>query len=189
MKDQHKRLNLLRIGTSGGLQNNIPVDSYVVNNFAIGVDGLMNFYDYQYSEQEARLHKAFTEHYPELCQVTKPYVASGSIELIELFSQDCYQGINITCGGFYGPQGRRLIGKIKLPDYLSQLRDFDFEQHKVTNFEMETSAIYGLGNLLGHNCCSLNAIIAQRSLQKFSADYMKTIAALIQLALKRLTAK
>lgn len=167
-----KVLNFIRIGTSGCLQKDIPVESIVVSAFAIGLDNLMHYYPYQNTLQEAQLYDeldSFLNHVGRLPVV--PYVFSSSKELLETIGKGLIKGITLTSPGFYAPQGRALRGKTKLlPDYLEKLSHFEFENCKMTNFEMETSGIYGLSRLLGHRALSCNVILANRMAKTFSPD-------------------
>jgi uridine phosphorylase len=113
-------------------------------------------------------------------QIGQPYISSGAASLIKHFVKDFHQGITVTCPGFYGPQGRVLRLGVKNPDFVNRLTDFSFGQHRITNFEMETSAIYGLGRLLGHHCLALNAIVANRVVKEFSKDGQAAVENLIK---------
>ena len=117
-----------------------------------------------------QLLQSFVTHTQIHGQIGNPYISSGAASLIKHFVKDFHQGITVTCPGFYGPQGRILRLGISNPDLINRLTDFRFGQHRITNFEMETSAIYGLGKLLGHNCLAVNAIVANRVKKEFSKD-------------------
>lgn len=171
-KEQKKALNFIRIGTSGCLQKDIPVDSIVLSAFTIGLDNLMHYYPYQNTLQEAKLYdelKEFLNHTGQL--PVDPYVFAASKELLTSLGDSLIKGITLTSPGFYAPQGRSLRGKTKLlPSYLEKLSHFEFENCKVTNFEMETSGIYGLCRHLGHRALSCNVILANRMAKTFSAN-------------------
>lgn len=173
-------LNIIRIGTSGSLQEDIPVDSFVASTHGLGVDNLLNFYRHEQNEQEKELLHSFITHTQIHGQIGNPYITSCSASLIKHFVKDFHQGITVTCPGFYGPQGRILRLGISNPNFVNRLTDFRFGQHRITNFEMETSAIYGLGKLLGHNCLAVNAIVANRVKKEFSKDGLATVEKLIQ---------
>lgn len=173
-------LNIIRIGTSGSLQENIPVDSFVASTHGLGVDNLLNFYRHEQNEQEKELLHSFITHTQIHGQIGNPYITSCSASLIKHFVQDFHQGITVTCPGFYGPQGRILRLGIRNPELINRLTDFRFGQHRITNFEMETSAIYGLGKLLGHHCLAVNAIVANRVKKEFSKDGQATVENLIK---------
>jgi uridine phosphorylase len=174
-----KSLPIIRIGTSGSLQKEIPVDSFVASTHAIGLDNLMNFYRHHYNEEEKQILHSFITHTQLHQNVTTPYINAASMQLLKNFTQNFYQGITVTCPGFYGPQGRILRLGLANPDLINHLTSFRFGNHRISNFEMETSAIYGLGKLLGHQCLSLNAIVANRIEKKFSKDGKKLVEKLI----------
>jgi uridine phosphorylase len=180
IKKELKSLNIIRIGTSGSLQADIPVDSFVASTHGLGVDNLLNFYRHEQNDQEQELLQSFVTHTQIHGQIGNPYISSGAVSLIKHFVNDFHQGITVTCPGFYGPQGRILRLGISSPNFVNRLTDFRFGQHRITNFEMETSAIYGLGKLLGHNCLAINAIVANRVKKEFSKDGKATVEKLIQ---------
>ncbi len=180
IKKELKSLNIVRIGTSGSLQADIPVDSFVASTHGLGVDNLLNFYRHKQNDEEQHLLHSFVTHTQIHGQIGNPYISSGAASLIKHFVKDFHQGITVTCPGFYGPQGRILRLGISNPDFVNRLTDFRFGQHRITNFEMETSAIYGLGRLLGHNCLAVNAIVANRVKKEFSKDGLATVEKLIQ---------
>ena len=183
VKGNISSLNVIRIGTSGSLQEHIPVDSFVVSTHGLGLDNLLNFYRPENNEEERQLLHAFTTHTQLHPQISQPYISSGSPSLLKHFTADFHHGITVTCPGFYGPQGRVLRLGIKNPDLINRLTHFNFGQHTLTNFEMETAAIYGLGRLLGHHCISLSAIVANRVQKEFSKDGNALMEKLIQHAL------
>lgn len=170
IKKDLTKLKVIRIGTSGALQKDIPVDSFVATTYGIGLDNLMNFYRHEHHEEEKQLLHAFVTHTQLHNNITQPYINSAAASLIKYFVKDFHQGITVTCPGFYGPQGRVLRLGIVQPDLIDLFTAFRFGNHRITNFEMETSAIYGLGKALGHYCLSLNAIIANRVEKHFSKD-------------------
>jgi uridine phosphorylase len=172
-------LNIIRIGTSGSLQGDIHVDSFVASTHGLGIDNLLNFYRHEHNEEEKQLIHSFVTHTQIHGQMSHPYISSAAGSLLKHFVKDFHQGITVTCPGFYGPQGRVLRLGIKNPDLVNRLTDFRFGQHRLTNFEMETSAIYGLGKLLGHNCLAVNAIVANRVLKEFSKDGKAAVENLI----------
>ena len=172
-------LNLIRIGTSGALQPEIPVDNFIASTHGLGIDNLLNFYRLEQNDEERQLLHSFVTSTQMHSQIGYPYIAGASGSLIKHFVKDFYQGITVTCPGFYGPQGRVLRLGISNPELINRLTQFRFGQHRITNFEMETSAIYGLSKLLGHNCLSLNAVIANRVRKEFSKDGKAAVEALI----------
>jgi uridine phosphorylase len=179
IKPTFTSLNLIRIGTSGALQPEIPVDSFIASTHGLGIDNLLNFYRLEQNDEEKQLLHSFVTSTQMHSQIGYPYIASASASLIKHFVKDFYQGITVTCPGFYGPQGRVLRLGISNPELINRLTQFRFGQHRITNFEMETSAIYGLGRLLGHNCLSLNAVIANRVRKDFSRDGATAVENLI----------
>jgi len=180
IKKELRSLNIVRIGTSGSLQGDIPVDSFVASTHGLGVDNLLNFYRHEQNDQEKELLQSFVTHTQIHGQIGNPYISSGAASLIKHFVKDFHQGITVTCPGFYGPQGRILRLGISNPNFVNRLTDFRFGQHRISNFEMETSAIYGLGKLLGHHCLAVNAIVANRVKKEFSKDGLATVEKLIQ---------
>ncbi|RYZ47435.1 MAG: phosphorylase, partial [Chitinophagaceae bacterium] len=179
---------IIRVGTSGSLQGDIPVDSFVSSTHGLGLDNLLNYYRLEHNEQESQLLQSFVTHTQLHAQITNPYISLASGSLLKHFVKDFHQGITVTCPGFYGPQGRVLRLGIKNPELIDRLTEFRFGPHRISNFEMETSAIYGLGRLLGHHCLSLSAIVANRVAKEFSKDSAKTIDRLIKTTLDNLSA-
>lgn len=179
IKEKLSSLNIIRVGTSGSLQRSIPVDSFVASTHGLGLDNLMNFYLLQNNEEEKQLLQAFNTHTQMHQRISNPYISNADISLLKNFVDGFHQGITVTCPGFYGPQGRVLRMGLTHPELIDQLTSFSFGQHRITNFEMETSAIYGMGKVLGHHCLSLNAIVANRIAKEFSKDGAKAVENLI----------
>ena len=179
-------LNIIRIGTSGSLQAHIPCDSFVMSKFGLGLDNMLRSYlvdDISNLEME----NAFVQHTNWDLKKGKPYAISCSEKLEKVIeSARMHKGITATAGGFYGPQGRVLRLNIQDEELNSKMDNFEFEENKITNLEMETAAIYGLGKLLGHNCLSLNAIIANRATGTFSDDPYKAVDELIEYVLGKI---
>lgn len=185
---EHKTLNLIRIGTSGSLQADVNVDTFLMSKRSIGFDGMLNFYRDRNSVSDLDFEKAFKEHVNWNKLLASPYVVDASEKLIKkLDGDDMIKGITISASGFYGPQGRKLRLPIVDPDINDKIEAFDFEGQKITNYEMESSAIFGLSKLLGHNAIAICAIIANRPKGEYSKDYQPIIEDLIQTVLKRLT--
>src|SRR5579875_682409 len=151
IKPELTALNIMRIGTSGSLQADVPVDSFVAGTHGLGLDNLMNYYRLEENEQERELLHSFVTH-TQLHSLINPYISIASASLLKNFVDGFHHGITVTCPGFYGPQGRVLRLGVRNPQLIDRLTEFKFGQHRITNFEMETSAIYGLGKLLGHHC-------------------------------------
>lgn len=180
IKKQLSSINIVRIGTSGSLQADIPVDSFVASTHGLGIDNLLNFYRYEQNEEDNELIQSFVTHTQLHGQMSHPYITGAAPSLLKNFVTGFHQGITVTCPGFYGPQGRVLRLGIRNPELINRLTDFRFGQHRITNFEMETSAIYGLGRLLGHNCLAVNAIVANRIKKEFSKDGKAAVENLIR---------
>lgn len=181
-KAQHTTLNIIRVGTSGGLQANVPLDGLLASSFGMGFDNLLQYYIYAPSAAEAEL----LPHLPKLSNGVQPYLAQASEKLLRLVGSDMHQGITATCSGFYGPQGRGVRLKAAMPNFLDMLQQWQCGNHQITNFEMETSGMYGMARLLGHEALSTNAIVAQRSSQKFSTNPYATVDRLIKTVLERI---
>jgi len=187
VKKSHTALNIVRIGTSGSLQSDIPVDSFVLAKYGLGFDGMLHSYDCEHI-LEADFEDAFIKHTNWSPRKARPYVVKNSEELQrKLTSDKIFIGVTATAVGFYGPQGRVLRLALEDPKLNSKIDSFDFKGVKITNLEMETSAIYGLSKLLGHNACSMNAIIANRANGTFSEDPYKPIDELIAYTLNKLS--
>jgi uridine phosphorylase len=187
IKQELTSLNIIRIGTSGSLQADVPVDTFVASTHGLGLDNLLNYYRLDQNEQENQLLQSFVTHTQLNSNVCNPYISSASGSVLKHFVEGYQQGITVTCPGFYGPQGRVLRLGIQNPQLIDRLTEFTFGQHRITNFEMETSAIYGLGKLLGHHCLSLNAIVANRIQKEFTKDGDKLIHKLIRQTLETIS--
>ncbi len=180
IKPELHQLHILRMGTCGSLQSDIPVDSYVASTHGLGLDNLLNFYRGENNEEEKQILHSFITHTRVNEQITNPYIAGAGSKLLKHFTDGYHNGITITCPGFYGPQGRVLRLGLKFPGLNDHLTSFLFGPHRISNFEMETSAIYGLGRLLGHQCLSLNAVVANRVRKEFSKDGQAAVRGLIR---------
>lgn len=187
LKKSHKSLNIVRLGTSGALQKDIPVDSFVFSSYGLGLDGLLNFYQGRDRVIDQKMTNAFIEYADWNKDLSRPYIIAASKSLEDRISKGMYKGITATAPGFYGPQGRELRLELSQPQLNSVLENFNYNNHVITNFEMETSAIYGLGTLLGHQTATVCAIIANRYNKTYSADYKKTVVKLIEVLLNHLT--
>lgn len=186
VKKEHTQLNIVRIGTSGSLQKDIPVDSFVLAKYGLGFDGMLLSYDCD-EVLEATFEDAFIKHTNWSPRKARPYIIKNSDFLEKkLLSNKVFTGITATAGGFYGPQGRVLRLAIQDPDLNNKIDSFEFNTTRITNLEMETSAIYGLAKLLGHNACSMNAIIANRANGTFSKNPYKPVEELIVYTLNKL---
>ena len=175
-------LTIIRLGTSGSLQADIPVDSLVAGTHGLGLDNLMHFYRLQMNDEEQQLLQQFIAH-TQLTGSVQPYISSAGSSVLKHFVNGFHNGITVTCPGFYGPQGRILRLGLSNPTLVENLTSFSFGSHRISNFEMETSAIYGLGKLLGHHCLSINVIVANRVRKEFSKDGTAAVEHLIKTCL------
>jgi len=184
----HRKLNFVRIGTSGGLQDFLGVNSFVISQKAIGFDGLLNYYANRNSVSDLPFEEAFRRHTNWGKQLTSPYVVDCSELLLKkMHRDDTIAGVTISAPGFYGPQGRVLRLPLADPLLNEKIESFAFEGHKITNFEMECSAIYGLSKLLGHEALTICLIIANRVKKEANSDYHQSMETLVKLVLDRLT--
>jgi uridine phosphorylase len=170
IKPDLTRLTIIRLGTAGSLQHDIPVDSIVASTHGLGIDNLLNYYRHDNNEEEMQIIQQFVAHIQIDGNFSHPYISTAGAAILKHFVNGFYHGITVTCPGFYGPQGRVLRLGLTNPALVDRLTHFTFGQHRITNFEMETSAIYGLGKLLGHQCLSLSTIVANRVNKEFSKD-------------------
>lgn len=186
IKSDKKSLNIVRIGTSGSLQADIPVDGFVLAEYGLGFDGLLHAYQSE-GVREMEMEEAFIAHTSYDSCKARPYIVKGSQFLKEkLISDSVFTGITATANGFFGPQGRVLRLPLKDKNLNDKLESFRFKENRITNLEMETSAIYGLSRMMGHQALSLNAIIANRPAKAFSKDPYAAIERLIIYTLDRL---
>lgn len=185
---EFKKLHIIRLGTSGALHADIPVDQFVLSSHGLGFDGLMHFYQNSETIFDKDLTQAFLNYANWDSKKAEPYIVEGSELLMNiLHSYGINKGITATACGFYGPQGRELRLKPSPSDINSVLSGFSHNNNRITNFEMETSGIYGLAKMLGHEALSMNCIVANRALGEFSKDSHTTINKMIQYALDKLT--
>lgn len=181
-KSRKRKLKVIRIGTSGALQDDIPLGTHLASDYAVGLDNLMNFYDLPMDDLETGLAHDIQK---KTGLPFMPYVVRGSVSLREQIGADMMKGNTVTCPGFYAPQGRELRVPIRFPKLLEDLNYYHKGDFWLTNFEMETAGYYALGRLLGHDVLSVNAIIANRIKNKFSKDPNKIVEALIKKVLER----
>ncbi len=185
-RSEHKRLKLLRIGTSGAIQPDIPLGSFVLSHISIGCDGLLNWYAGRDRVTLTDMESAFVKHTGWLPGLPAPYFAPASKSLIDAMSDFTVKGVTISASGFYAPQGRVLRLPLAMPDMVSKFESFRYNGHRITNFEMEGSAIAGLAALLGHDAATVCCIIANRYLHESQPDYKPYIKKLIEMSLERL---
>jgi uridine phosphorylase len=186
IKKEKRTLNIIRIGTSGALQKEAAVDSFVLSTHGLGIDGVMNFYHPETNIFEQDIENAFITQTDWPKALAKPYVVEASKFLIDKFKEGCMQGITITAPGFYGPQGRLLRIPLRYPDINEKLSTFSFRDKKILNYEMETSALYGIGKSLGHEMLTICVIIANRMAGEFSKNYKSSVIKLIEHVLNKI---
>ena len=184
VRSELKSLHIVRIGTAGSLQGDIPVDTFVASTHGLGIDNLLNFYRLDHNDEEKQLLQSFITQTQLNAQVCQPYLSSAAPSLLKHFVAGFHQGITVTCPGFYGPQGRVLRLGVKNPELINNLTTFQFGHHRIANFEMETSGLYGMSRLLGHHCLSLSAIVANRIHKQFSKDGQALVEQLIKNSLE-----
>jgi len=182
-KPRRKKLKVIRIGTSGALQEDIPVGSHLASDYAVGLDTLMMFYDLPMNEKEVSIAADIKK---EIGLPFSPYVVRGSESLLKQIGEGMIVGNTVTCPGFYAPQGRVLRVPARFPKLLEDLNYYHRDDFWLTNFEMETAGYYALARLLGHEALSVNAIIANRIKNKYSKDPNKVVESLIQKVLDKI---
>lgn len=188
-KAEHRSLNLIRIGTCGALQPDIQVGEIVATRYAIGLDGLLYFYENHKDVNETAMRDAFIEQMDYPMDLPKPYVVEGSKALFDGLADGYHQGATATAPGFYAPQGRTLRMRLAYPENNRKIEAFDYQGWRVCNFEMESSALYGLGKMMGHRCLTVCVAIANRVTEKFLTDYHPHVRKLILNTLERLSTK
>jgi uridine phosphorylase len=183
IKEHKTTLSIIRLGTCGALREDIEPDSMIVSSHAIGLDNLMHFYKYTNSPEEIFILNEFIRHTSLAGKAIQPYVIEGSISLRKHFGDNYVHGITVTCPGFYGPQGRMLRGPLAHPNLIDALSSFKSGMHSITNFEMETSAIYGLCRVLGHQCLSVSTALNNRRQKKVSTNMQASVENMISTTL------
>lgn len=186
-KAEHKTLNIIRLGTSGALQKEIKPGTFIASKYGLGIDGLLNFYSGDKTNFNNELSEAFEKHCNWDKTLAKPYASPCSEKLLNKLCNGITKGITLTAPGFYGPQGRVLRLKLAQPDLNNKIESFKFNDLKINNLEMETSALYGLGSLLGHNTITICVAIANRVSKEFINDYKKNVENLAIDVLNKLT--
>lgn len=186
-KPKHRTLTMVRIGTCGGLQPFTPTGTFIASVKSIGFDGLLNFYAGRNEVCDLQLEEAFKKHMNWSPLLAAPYVANADKDLIDqIAGDDMVRGITIACGGFYGPQGRRLRIPLADPNQNEKVESFEYDGLRICNFEMESSALAGLASLLGHRAMTCCMVIANRYAQKMNTEYKNSIDTLIKLVLDRI---
>lgn len=187
IKDKHRTLTFVRIGTCGGLQPFTPIGTFIASVKSIGFDGLLNYYAYRNDVCDQEMENAFKEHMKWNPLKGSPYVAIANPELVDQIAcEDMVRGYTITCGGFYGPQGRQIRLRIEDPEQNEKVESFVYDGLRVCNFEMESSALAGLASLLGHRAMTCCMVIANRYSQNMNTEYKNSIDSLISLVLQRI---
>jgi uridine phosphorylase len=185
VKPNHKKLTFIRLGTSGSLQADIPADKFLASTHGLGFDGLVHYYAHSEAFSDNPFIEKFIKELDWDKKLPKPYLAQGDVELLEKAKKmGFHTGITASATGFYGPQGRILRLGVMDKELNEKLSKFRFDNMRITNFEMETSAIYGLSKLMGHRALTINCIIANRFTGKFSKDYHQSVRELIGLVIE-----
>ena len=187
LNPEHRTLSILRIGTCGAIQPEIPLGSFIMSHISIGCDGLLNWYDERDSIALLDFEEAFKDHVHWDRHLPDPYFVKASDRLIELFSDCTVKGMTVSASGFYGPQGRIVRQGLAMPDMLENFETFEFKGYKITNFEMEGSAIAGMAAKLGHEAATLCCAIAHRYHKDANTDYKSRVNELVRLAFGRMT--
>jgi len=186
-KEQLRQLTLVRIGTCGGLQEYTPVGTFIASEKSIGFDGLLNFYSGRNDVCDLPFEEAFKQHMQWNPQLCAPYVIDADKETLERIAGDeMVRGVTIACGGFFGPQGRELRIPLADPKQNEKVESFEYNGHRITNFEMESSALAGLARLMGHKAVTCCMVIANRRAKNVNANYKNSIDELIKLVLERI---
>ncbi|MBF6597686.1 MAG: nucleoside phosphorylase [Fermentimonas sp.] len=186
VKEEFKQLTMVRVGTSGGMQPHCPVGTYVVSEKSIGFDGLIHYYEGSKFVREEDFEDAFQKHVNWSPFHCLPYVVSSDEELVDQIGHDMIKGVTISAIGFYGPQGRYVRLPLADSDLNSKIESFRFEEHSITNYEMESSAIAGLSKLMGHKAMTVCTIIANRVALESETNYSGSIEDLIKIVLERI---
>ncbi len=187
VKPAHRALDILRIGTCGAIQPEIPLGSFIFSHISVGCDGLLNWYDNRDSIALLDFEEAFKKHVHWDKHLPDPYFVRASDKIISKFADCTVKGMTISASGFYGPQGRVVRQGLAMPNMLEDFESFEFGGYKITNFEMEGSALAGMSAKLGHNAGTVCCVIAHRYLKDANTDYKPRVRELVELALDRLT--
>lgn len=187
VKKEHRSLNILRVGTSGAVQPDIPLGSYVFSHFSVGTDGLLNWYENIEKINHADMESAFMKHTGWNERLPHPYFVKASSKLIDKFADVTIKGVTVAASGFYGPQGRVVRLGLAMPKMVELYESFKFGEYRVTNFEMESSALAGLSAQLGHDAGTVCCIIANRHLKSSNPDYKPQVRKLVELAVERMS--
>jgi uridine phosphorylase len=187
IRDLKRSLDIIRIGTSGAIQTDISLNSFAVSAYGLSLDNLLHYYKNTTDVTDHEITQAFRNHFPFPSGFAQPFLIKGSEKLIGKFAPACIKGITATAPGFYGPQGRSLRLELAVPDFISRMASFRYNDMRVINFEMETSALYGLGAMLGHEMVTVCAMVANRVNNTYNEDHKTLIERLIRLVLDTIT--
>ena len=187
VKPEHRTLDILRIGTCGAIQPDIPLGAFILSHISIGCDGLLNWYDNRDSIALLDFEEAFKAHVHWDKHLPDPYFVRASDKMIRLFEDRTVKGMTISASGFYGPQGRIVRQGLAMPNMLEDFESFEFQGYKITNFEMEGSALAGMAAKLGHNAATVCCAIAHRYLKDANTNYKARVAELVMLCLQRIS--
>ncbi|MBR1573692.1 MAG: nucleoside phosphorylase [Bacteroidales bacterium] len=187
VKPEHRTLNILRIGTSGALHPDIPLGSYILSHISVGFDGVLNWYGGRKDVALEEVEDRFKQHMDWNPKIASPYFVKASPVILDKLADVTIKGVTISSPGFYGPQGRIVRLPLAMPDMLSRIESFRFDDYRITNFEMESAPLAGLAALLGHNAATVCCAIANRYLQSSNPDYKPQVRRLVELAVDRLT--
>ncbi len=188
VKPEHRTLTIVRIGTCGAIQPEIPLGSFILSHISVGCDGLMNWYEGRDEIALLDFEEAFKKATHWAKHLPDPYFVRGSQKLIDLFADCTVKGMTISASGFYGPQGRVVRQGLAMPDMLEDFEKFEFKGYKITNFEMEGSALAGMAAKLGHDAITVCCAIAHRYLKDANTDYKARVNELVKLVMDKLTA-
>ena len=187
VKKEHRTLTVLRIGTCGAIQPDIPIGSYIFSHISVGCDGLLNWYADREKISLMDMEEAFKKHVGWNKYLASPYFVRASQRLIDKFKDVTVKGVTISAGGFYGPQGRVLRLPLAMPDMVSKFESFKYGEYRITNFEMEGSALAGICAHLGHDAGTVCCAIANRHIGSSNPDYKALVRGLVKLCLEKLT--
>lgn len=186
VKSEFKQLEMVRVGTSGGLQPNCPVGSYVVAEKSMGFDSVLHYYENSQEARDMDFEEEFMKYVNWSSANSRPYVVDSNEELVQKIGHDMIKGVTISAVGFYGPQGRHVRLPLAYPDLNSKIESFRYQEHTITNYEMESSAIAGLSKMMGHKAMTVCAIIANRVALESNANYKGSTEDLLQIVLERI---
>lgn len=186
VKAEHRSLNIVRLGTCGAIQPDIPLGSFILSHYSVGFDGLLNWYAGREKVTDAAMEADFKKHMNWAPALPSPYFVHASSKLIDLFADSTVRGMTISAPGFYGPQGRVVRNRLAMPTMLEDVESWRYGDWKITNFEMEGSAIAGLATHLGHEAITVCCAIAHRYLKDANTDYHSRVAVLVELVLDKM---